>query len=51
MNCKADFCDVSDIVWNEDMESVAKWKLEKWLSGMEPIDYDAPGNTARESGV
>lgn len=32
-------------------DAAARRKLERWLAEMEPMDYDAPGSTVRETGV
>jgi len=29
-------------------EAAARRKLDKWLHDLDPLDYDAPGTTARE---
>ena len=43
--CGADGCGI-------DYAAIeAEEKLKLWLSGIEPMDYDAPGSTTREMGV
>lgn len=50
MNCNEDSCEV-ETEYTDDIDAWAKRKVERWMLELEPIDYDAPGTTARETGV
>ena len=54
MGDNTDCSDVTEIAEREKLmqglNGEARAKLENWL-GLEPIDYEAPGSTARETGV
>lgn len=51
--CTGDSCDVSYTLRRavESMDEAAKDKLRRWINSMDPMDYDAPGTSARETGV
>ena len=50
MNCTKDYCEIT-LPEPNDGAVEAKRKLDTWLRKMEPMDYDAPGSTTRETEV
>lgn len=51
MGCNGDSCDIQLKNMAQGLTPEARAKLMNWLGVMEPIDYDAPGSTVRETGV
>lgn len=59
MACNGDSCEVNIPPKKKSeakdplqgLKGEARKKLSKFLGGLEPIDYDAPGTTVREQGV